>query len=51
MKGEGATMRHSVSFSIFFLLVLLSAAAAYPADLHRLKPGAKGKICVNCHTK
>jgi len=49
VKGEGATMRYRVFSGIFFLLVLLSAAAAYPADVHRLKPGAKGKICANCH--
>lgn len=31
------------------LAVLLVAGAAFPADKFHLKPGAKGKICMNCH--
>jgi predicted CXXCH cytochrome family protein len=49
VKGEGATMRLRFSFFLILLLALLIAAAAFPADMYRLKPGAKGKICTNCH--
>ena len=49
MKGEGVNMRLRVSFFLILLLALLIAAAAFPADMYRLKPGAKGKICTNCH--
>ena len=42
-------MRRRVSFFLILLPALLIAAAAFPADMYRLKPGAKGKICTNCH--
>lgn len=40
-------------FELFFSLLaagfLLTAAPAYPQAQFRLKPGAKGKVCLTCH--
>ena len=32
-----------------FALVLVIASAGYAADKFKLKPGARGKLCVECH--
>lgn len=49
MKGAGTNMRYKGFFSLLSFAALLVAGAAFSADKFNLKPGAKGKICVNCH--
>ncbi len=50
MKGENTSMRYRASCPVLILLVLLVGAIAFSADKYNLKPGAKGKICISCHT-
>ncbi len=49
MKGEKTNMRQKATYPVLLLLLLLAGATAFSADKYNLKPGAKGKICLNCH--
>ena len=48
---EGAEMRDRIGAVVISLAVLLagSGAAALSQDEFKLKPGARGKLCLDCH--
>ena len=42
-------IRYTVIFSVLSMVLLLSPAQARAENKFRLKPGASGEICLNCH--
>jgi predicted CXXCH cytochrome family protein len=49
MKGENMSHRYRFFLLLLAVSFLLVAVAVYPQDKFKLKPGARGKICQNCH--
>ena len=43
-------LRHKIVLPFLGLAVLSAASLALSQDQFRLKPGAKGKVCLTCHT-
>ena len=43
-------LRHKIVLPLFGLAALSVASLALSQDQFRLKPGAKGKVCLSCHT-
>ncbi|MDH4231990.1 MAG: cytochrome C [Nitrospirota bacterium] len=41
---------HKIILTVFFCFLMIVAAAAQPDNKFKLKSGAKGKLCLNCHT-
>ncbi len=42
-------IRYKFLFSLFIISALIFATLTYSEDKFKLKPGAKGKICLDCH--
>lgn len=49
MKVKSMNLRYNILFSTFVIVALIFVAVVYSEDKFKLKPGAKGKICLNCH--
>lgn len=49
MMIKGANLRSTTLFSLCIITSLIIAAPAYSKDKFKLKPGAEGKICLQCH--
>ena len=49
MKGEGMNYRYRLLLLFLLASFLLFVTLAYSQDKFKLKPGAKGKLCQNCH--
>ena len=49
MKIKSKSLRHTTLFSLCIISSLIFAAPAYSEGKFKLKPGAKGKICLQCH--
>ena len=48
-RGDERKMRYKFLFPLFILSFFIVAVLAYSEDKFRLKTGAKGNICLNCH--
>jgi len=49
MKRRDITMKFRLFVLSFAVCTFFIAAQAYSQDKFKLKPGARGKICLNCH--
>ena len=43
------TPRTKTALVLFAIVTTVAVSRSYPQDKFRLKPGAKGKVCLNCH--
>ncbi len=42
-------LRHTTTVVLLALISIIAIAPANSQDRHKLKPGAKGKVCITCH--
>jgi len=49
MKGAGMNVRSGLVLLLLGACVLFPASSSYAQEKFKLKPGARGKICLNCH--
>ncbi len=49
MRWNDMNIRYKIIFSFFVISALVFIAPAYSKDDFKLKPDAKGNICLTCH--